>query len=165
MRRLRSTLVLAACASCLALSPAFAATTYSLQDLDLLAQVSKQGGALGERISAEAADVAVRDANASRCLDSLADDAIGVAEATAGLVALVSVDVQMRAPKDDEAAAKVIGTELDGLDKTVENRRQAAAKLNARCDASVIAGREEDLAEYLDSVGQEIQALRFRLSP
>ncbi len=77
----------------------------------------------------------------------------------------MSVDVQMRNAKDDEAAAKVIGTELDGLDKTVENRRQAAAKLNARCDASVIAGREEDLAEYLDSVGQEIQALRFRLSP
>lgn len=77
----------------------------------------------------------------------------------------MSVDVQMRNAKDDEAAAKVIGTELDGLDKTVENRRQAAAKLNPRCDASVVAGREEDLAEYLDSVGQEIQALRFRLSP
>ncbi len=165
MRRLRSTLVLAVCMYGLTLSPTLAATTYSAEDLTLLAQVSKQGGALGERMSAEAADVASRDANASQCLASLADDAIGLAEATAGVVALVSVDVQMRNAKDDEAAAKVIGTELDGLDKTVENRRQAAARLQVRCDASVIAGREEDLAEYLDSVGQEIQALRFRLSP
>jgi hypothetical protein len=164
MRRLRSTLVLAVCAYCLTLSPALGAT-YSAEDLALLAQVSKQGGALGERISADAAAVAARDANASRCLSSLADDAIGVAEATAGVVALVSVDVRMRSPKDDEAAAKVIGTELDGLDKTIENRRQAAAKLQARCDASVIAGKEEDLAEYLDSVGQQVQALRFRLNP
>lgn len=159
-----SFLLVTLCGAWLAVQPAVAAT-YSSEDLQLLAHLSTQGGALGQDISRAAVDAGGRDANASQCLSSLADEAIGVGEAAAGLAALVSVDVQMRSAKDDQAAAQVIKTELDGLQKTVENRREAATKLEARCDFATIASKEESLAGYLDSVDQEIEALRAKLVP